>query len=597
MPSKLDLVKQASGARRRLWWASDMAWGQKNQVAFIAFIALFFLVFSGLSVVSKHLVNPNPLLHKDLWFNLPFIYSFLENHEIKAMGNYSEVKTLLGSNPDDQNTNTGDNLDIFNKYVNERKPTEPPSVGPSFEGTAIHNGNEEEKGHLDADQETHFENDSQEVLSELEEGAEGYKNQSTVVGIKMSEKKEKISKPSNVIGVKVQKNEQIVKNKCNIFSGRWVEEASYPLYQPGSCPYVDEAFNCQDNGRPDSDFLKWRWQPHDCELPSSASSIASSNSNLPPNMISRFNATDFLERLRGKRLMLVGDSMNRNQYESMLCLLREALSDKSKMFETRGYRITKGRGYYIFKFTDYNCTVEFCRSHFLVREGKKVRPTGKTRPTLMIDRIDKTAPRWKRAHILIFNTGHWWTHGKTAKGKDYYQEGGVVYERMDVHTAFRRAMTTWGKWIDENLNPAKTHVFYRGYSAAHFSKMALEYRGGQWNSGGRCTGETQPIFNETFLGSYPAKMQIVEDVIQQMQTPITLLNVTRLTEFRKDGHPSVYGKHFTELEQRKLTKYQDCSHWCLPGIPDAWNELIYASLVMEMKWNKKSGPDEKTLLE
>jgi hypothetical protein len=26
------------------------------------------------------------------------------------------------------------------------------------------------------------------------------------------------------------------------------------------------------------------------------------------------------------------------------------LPDKSKMYETRGYRITKGRGYFIFKF-------------------------------------------------------------------------------------------------------------------------------------------------------------------------------------------------------------------------------------------------------
>jgi GDSL/SGNH-like Acyl-Esterase family found in Pmr5 and Cas1p len=68
------------------------------------------------------------------------------------------------------------------------------------------------------------------------------------------------------------------------------------------------------------------------------------------DLIDRWNATDFLARLRGKRLMLVGDSMNRNQFESLLCVLREALPDKSKMYETRGYRITKGRGYFIFKF-------------------------------------------------------------------------------------------------------------------------------------------------------------------------------------------------------------------------------------------------------
>lgn len=49
--------------------------------------------------------------------------------------------------------------------------------------------------------------------------------------------------------------------------------------------------------------------------------------------------------------MLVGDSMNRNQFESILCLLREGLSERSGMFEIHGYKITKGRGYFVFKFT------------------------------------------------------------------------------------------------------------------------------------------------------------------------------------------------------------------------------------------------------
>ena len=69
-------------------------------------------------------------------------------------------------------------------------------------------------------------------------------------------------------------------------------------------------------------------------------------------------------------------------------------------------------------------------------------------------------------------------------------------------------------------------------------------------------------------------MKIVEEVIQEMQVPVILLNVTRLTNFRKDGHPSVYGKNITE-GKRVSTRKQDCSHWCLPGVPDAWNELIY----------------------
>ncbi|GMI84419.1 TRICHOME BIREFRINGENCE-LIKE 5 [Hibiscus trionum] len=344
------------------------------------------------------------------------------------------------------------------------------------------------------------------------------------------------------------------RERCDLYSGTWVKDDGYPIYKPGSCPYVDEAFDCQSNGRPDSDYLRWRWKPDGCDLP-------------------RFNATDFLDRLRGKSLMLVGDSMNRNQFESLLCLLREGLTNKSKMYEVHGYKITKERGHYIFKFEDYNCTVVYVLSHFLVKEGVRINEQGNSNPTLLIDKIDKTSDRWKRADILVFNTAHWWVHGKTARGINYFKEGDYLYPKFDAVEAYRRALKTWAKWIDENFNPEKKLVFYRGYSSAHFS-------GGDWNSGGSCTGETEPILSGAVLEMYPLKMKIVEEVLREMKVPVTLLNVTRLTNSRKDGHPSMYGKKSTD-GKTKSTRREDCSHWCLPGVPDAWNELIYATLVFK----------------
>lgn len=57
-----------------------------------------------------------------------------------------------------------------------------------------------------------------------------------------------------------------------------------------------------------------------------------------------------LELIRGKRLVFVGDSINRNQWESMLCMLMGAIKDPKKVYETHGRRITKEKGNYSFRF-------------------------------------------------------------------------------------------------------------------------------------------------------------------------------------------------------------------------------------------------------
>ncbi|KAA8549083.1 hypothetical protein F0562_000767 [Nyssa sinensis] len=334
---------------------------------------------------------------------------------------------------------------------------------------------------------------------------------------------------------------------CDVTKGKWIFDESYPLYTNGSCPFIDEGFNCEGNGRLDKEYMKWRWQPQDCDIP-------------------RFNATKMLNSIRGKRLVFVGDSINRNQWESMLCLLMGAIKDPKRVYETHGRRITKEKGNYSFKFVDYQCTVEYYVTHFLVHESKA--RIGKKRvQTLRIDTIDRGSSRWRGADILVFNTAHWWTHYKTRAGINYYQEGDQVHPRLDVSAAFRRALITWASWVDKYINPRKTQVFFRSSAPSHF-------RGGQWNSGGHCKEATRPL-NETLSINYPEKNIIAEEVIRQMRTPVTFLNITSLSEYRIDAHPSVYGRKFGKSY---TSSGQDCSHWCLPGVPDSWNELLYLNL-------------------
>lgn len=54
---------------------------------------------------------------------------------------------------------------------------------------------------------------------------------------------------------------------------------------------------------------------------------------------------------------------------------------------------------------------------------------------------------------------------------------------------------------------------------------------------------------------------------------VDVLNVTEMTAQRKDGHLSVF--YLGASSGPAPLHRQDCSHWCLPGVPDAWNELLY----------------------
>lgn len=62
------------------------------------------------------------------------------------------------------------------------------------------------------------------------------------------------------------------------------------------------------------------------------------------------NATHFLEVLRGKNLVFVGDSLNRNMWESLVCILRQSVSDKKKVYEISGRTEFKKKGFYAFRF-------------------------------------------------------------------------------------------------------------------------------------------------------------------------------------------------------------------------------------------------------
>jgi hypothetical protein len=227
---------------------------------------------------------------------------------------------------------------------------------------------------------------------------------------------------------------------CDVFSGSWVRDdggggaAAYTGY---NCPVIDAEFNCQLYGRPDSDYLRYRWKPAGCELP-------------------RFDGADFLTRMKGKTVMFVGDSLGRNQWESLICLLHAAAPQSPA-------QLVSVDPLYTYKFLEYGLVVSFYRAPYLVdigvAQGKKV---------LWLDDISGNGEAWRGADVLSFNSGHWWTHTGTLQGWDYMGADGRYYEDMDRMVAFQRGMATWANWVDANVDPAKTRVFYQSMSPTHY---------------------------------------------------------------------------------------------------------------------------------
>lgn len=96
------------------------------------------------------------------------------------------------------------------------------------------------------------------------------------------------------------------------------------------------------------------------------------------------------------------------------------------------------------------------------------------------------------------------------------------------------------------------------------------FSGADWNEPGvtNCGKETLPVNGSTYNGGWPKAEMVVEQVLSGVKKPVSLLNITRLSQLRKDGHPSSFNAF----------RGMDCTHWCVAGVPDTWNQLLSAAL-------------------
>ncbi|KAL3623577.1 hypothetical protein CASFOL_032393 [Castilleja foliolosa] len=271
--------------------------------------------------------------------------------------------------------------------------------------------------------------------------------------------------------------------------------------------------------------------------------------------------------MQDKTLAFVGDSLGRQQFQSLMCMVTGGEERPDVLNVGHEYGLVKARGAirpdgWAYRFPTTNTTILYYWSASLC----DLEPIdSSTNIAMHLDRPPSFLRRFlPKFHVLVLNTGHHWNRGKLDANRwVMYVNGSPNTNRKTLDIAGAKNFTVHSivKWIDSQL------PLYPGLKAFLRSISPRHFFNGDWNTGGTCDNTT------------PRGKEVVEDessdplaAVAVRGTNVKYLDITRLSELRDEGHISRYSIKGTTPEM------QDCLHWCLPGIPDTWNEILFAQI-------------------
>lgn len=274
--------------------------------------------------------------------------------------------------------------------------------------------------------------------------------------------------------------------------------------------------------------------------------------------------------MQHKTIAFVGDSLGRQQFQSLMCMATGGKEMSDVLDVGKEYGLVKAKGSirpdgWAYRFPRTNTTILYYWSASLADLEPLDITNRLTDYAMHLDRPPAFLRRFlPKFNVLVLNTGHHWNRGKFTANRWVMHVGGVPNidrKIADIGGAKNFTIYSIVHWVDSQLlKYPGLKAFYRTISPRHFFN-------GDWNTGGTCDNTTPSLGEEVLQdeSSDPVAAGAVKG------TKVTLTDITALSQLRDEGHISRYSI-------RSTPGMQDCLHWCLPGVPDTWNEILFAQV-------------------